>query len=160
MLNLIQLFEFLDSLQQKNVLQLINTTIKSAKKSEDVEKYVVPVLGQVVNTINNKQSSKEVIEIITEIILNSCENITQICETNTSKLKTFMDSISSDELLKNLLRLLCRVADGLDKERIVTKSLNNIMKSLRYMCMNSLSANKRILNTSFLNTINKLLSSN
>jgi len=155
-LHLIQLFEFLDSLQQKNVLQLINTIIKSAKKSEDIENYAIPILKQVSDIINNKESSREVIELITEIILNSCEDIIRICETDNSKLKVLMDYIASDELLKNLLSFLYKVVDN---KEITVKSLNNIMKSLKYMCMNSSSANKRIINNSFLNTIWKLLSS-
>lgn len=155
---LTQLLGFLDSQQQRSAIFLMNESIKSAKKSKDLEKYVLPALDKLEEFIRGDEGSKNLVEAITQAVLNTCEGIVKMCEPGEPQLQELVDKVASGNLLKSILNLVVKGTTGANYSMLALKSWNNIIKVLKLLCMNSPFAYRAIISESLLGTLHKLLS--
>ena len=156
---LAQLFEFLELIQQKGVMKLIKVIIKSIAGNKDLDSFIVPAMGPLANMIksfSNDEKTKEIIETGMELLLNIYELIPRTHGANDIKLRIWIEKITIDTLINNILNIVSTAVNSSRCDHITIQCWSSMMKILRYICKSSSTLYKRLLSDGLLNNLQEL----
>eukprot|EP01022_Parablepharisma_sp_SALTPOND_P012544 TRINITY_DN1618_c0_g1_i1.p1 TRINITY_DN1618_c0_g1~~TRINITY_DN1618_c0_g1_i1.p1 ORF type:complete len:1441 (+),score=186.83 TRINITY_DN1618_c0_g1_i1:639-4961(+) len=135
-----QLIDFFDFGKQKTILSLLTTMAKSIGAPQDIESYIIPAVPSLKNLLRYRDSdekSKEITELSTAFYVAICDSVSRFYEFNPANIPKFRkdyEMISSDDLIDSLFELLLVGSSSPGYLALTTKTWQNVMATLRYMC--------------------------
>ena len=139
---------------------------KSLGSPQDVETYVVPAIDAVKNVIKYRDSdekSKEIMELASAFYVYICDSISRFYEfvpTNINKFKRDYELVYSEELIDNLFEMILVGSSSPGYSALSTKTWQNVMAALRYLCKFSPKVCKYAVANGVLNIVQTMLSGN
>ncbi len=165
LLYMAQLIDFFDYAKQKTILPLMTLTVKSLGSPHDIEAFIAPAAGAFKNVLKYRDSddkSREIMELASSFYVSICDSISRFYEflpTNISKFRKDYELVAPEDLLDNIFEMILVGSSSPGYAALSTKTWQNLMITLRYLCKFSPKLCKYAVGNGVLNIIQGMLSS-
>lgn len=159
-----KIVDFFEYTQQKMVMKLLIIVTKALNAPSDIQNFVVPALDGIKNLVkyrDNDEKSKEIMELGTNAYINICDAISRFYEFNAANIIEFrngFEMIAPEELIDNLFEMILVGSSSPGFTSLTTKTWQNSMASLRYLCKFSAKNCRQCMTNGILNIVQSMLS--